>query len=97
TVTDKDGDTLTSTVNLDITDGNDPVIKSITSVDVFEAGLNEGSQVGGTNTTATGTIDFTTGSDKVVAMGIDVKAFNDSSTLKSAGQDVVLEKVSDGV
>ncbi|MGY5615471.1 T1SS-143 repeat domain-containing protein, partial [Vibrio brasiliensis] len=30
-------------------------------------------------------------------MGIDVKAFNDSSTLKSAGQDVVLEKVSDGV
>ncbi|MGY5615029.1 retention module-containing protein, partial [Vibrio brasiliensis] len=97
TVTDKDGDTLTSTVNLDITDGNDPVIKSITSVDVFEAGLNEGSQVGGTNTTATGLIDFTTGSDKVVAMGIDVKAFNDSSTLKSAGQDVVLEKVSDGV
>ncbi|MEF1283815.1 retention module-containing protein [Vibrio sp. M250220] len=97
TVTDKDGDTLTSTVGLAIADGKNPLINSITSVDVFEAGLNEGSQVGGTNTTATGTIDFTTGSDKVVAMGIDVQTFNDSSTLKSAGQDVVLEEVSTGV
>ncbi|MCZ4296422.1 hypothetical protein, partial [Vibrio sinaloensis] len=54
-------------------------------------------QVGGTNTTATGLIDFTTGSDKVVAMGIDVQAFNDSSTLKSGRQNVILEEVSDGV
>ncbi|MCZ4296420.1 hypothetical protein, partial [Vibrio sinaloensis] len=54
TVTDKDGDTLTSNVDVAIADGKNPVINSITSVDVFEAGLNEGSQVGGTNTTATG-------------------------------------------
>ncbi|MCZ4296404.1 hypothetical protein, partial [Vibrio sinaloensis] len=54
-------------------------------------------QVGGTNTTATGLIDFTTGSDKVVAMGIDVKVFNDASTLTSEGKTVKLEEVSDGV
>lgn len=97
TVTDNDGDELTSTVNLEIKDGNNPVINSITEVDVFEAGLSDGSKVGDTDTTASGTIDFTTGSDQVVAMGVDVKAFNDSSTLTSGGKDVVLEEVSAGV
>ena len=47
TVTDKDGDTLTSNVELTITDGADPVINTnITQANVYEAGLTDGSQGG---------------------------------------------------
>ncbi|WP_425667298.1 retention module-containing protein [Vibrio tubiashii] len=92
TVTDKDGDTLTSNVELTIKDGADPVITNITQANVYEAGLTDGSKVGDTVTTATGDISFTTGSDTVVAMKVDVAEFNRNSTLESSGQKVVLEE-----
>ncbi|OAM97901.1 retention module-containing protein [Vibrio europaeus] len=93
TVTDKDGDTLTSNVELTIKDGADPVINAIDQANVYEAGLTDGSRVGDTVTTATGDISFTTGSDTVVAMKVDVAEFNRTSTLESAGQKVVLEEI----
>ena len=100
TVTDKDGDTLTSTVDVTITDGKDPVITDITATNVYEAGLDDGSKVGATDTSASGTITFTTGSDTVTALKIDVTEFNGRAAgdgLFSAGQRVVLEETSDGV
>ncbi|MEZ8207380.1 T1SS-143 repeat domain-containing protein, partial [Vibrio bivalvicida] len=93
TVKDNDGDELTSTVDLTIKDGADPVITNITQANVYEAGLNDGSKVGDTATTATGDISFTTGSDTVVAMKVDVAEFNRTSTLESAGQKVVFEEI----
>ncbi|UPQ90349.1 retention module-containing protein [Vibrio sinaloensis] len=97
TVTDQDGDQLTSKVDITIADGQDPVISGISGAELFEAGLDHGSKVGDTDITATGKIDFLTGSDQVVSMGIDVDAFNRSSTLTSAGQKVLLEQDSAGV
>ena len=86
--------TLTSTVDLTIKDGADPVINTnMTQANVYEAGLTDGSKVGDTVTTATGDISFTTGSDTVVAMKVDVAEFNRTSTLESAGQKVVLEEI----
>ncbi|MDC5837724.1 hypothetical protein OPW33_00085, partial [Vibrio europaeus] len=84
---------LTSTVDLTIKDGADPVINTIDQANVYEAGLTDGSKVGDTVTTATGDISFTTGSDAVVAMKVDVAEFNRTSTLESAGQKVVLEEI----
>ncbi|NVD08504.1 retention module-containing protein [Vibrio sp. JPW-9-11-11] len=97
TVMDKDGDQLTSTVDVTIADGKDPVIHAIAAAELYEAGLNDGSKVGDTEITATGHVDFTTGSDQVVAMGIDVDAFNTASTLTSGGKSVLLKEVSAGI
>ncbi|EEX94584.1 hypothetical protein VIOR3934_07879 [Vibrio orientalis CIP 102891 = ATCC 33934] len=100
TVTDNDGDSLTSQVELTITDGNDPVITQITEANVYEAGLGDGSGVGSTETSASGTITFETGSDSVTALKIDVAEFNgraDADGIFSGGQRVILEESSDGV
>ncbi|WP_100751619.1 retention module-containing protein [Vibrio salilacus] len=99
TVTDKDGDTLRSQVELTITDGQDPIITAITQGQVYEAGLNDGSKVGATNTTASGTISVATGSDVVSALNIDVAEFNGRDAADgvfSAGQRVVLEETASG-
>ncbi|TFH90306.1 retention module-containing protein, partial [Vibrio ouci] len=100
TVTDNDGDSLTSQVDLTITDGNDPVITQITEANVYEAGLGDGSGVGSTQTSASGTITFETGSDSVTALKIDVAEFNGRAAgegIFSGGQRVILEESSDGV
>ena len=100
TVTDNDGDSLTSQVELTITDGKDPVITQITEANVYEAGLGDGSGVGSTETSATGTITFETGSDTVTALKIDVAEFNgraDADGIFSGGQRVILEESSDSV
>ena len=93
TVTDKDGDTLRSQVELTIADGQDPIITAITQGHVYEAGLSDGSKVGATDTTASGTISVATGSDSVVAMKVDLAKLNLTSTLESDGQKVIFGEV----
>ncbi|RTZ18064.1 retention module-containing protein [Vibrio aquaticus] len=96
TVTDNDGDELTSNVELIITDGDDPEITAITEATVYEAGLGDGSQVGLTQTEFTGTLSGNLGSDKVTGLQIDLNAFEtaqQNSPITSHGKTIALEAV----
>ncbi|MEF1288716.1 retention module-containing protein, partial [Vibrio sp. M260118] len=101
TVADNDGDELTSTVDLVIKDGQDPVITAVTESQIYEAGLkggNEGTGVGPTDITDSGTIAFNNGSDDVVAFKIDVDEFNSrvKDQLFSGTKRVLVEELEDG-
>ncbi|MCS3455731.1 T1SS-143 domain-containing protein [Aeromonas sp. BIGb0405] len=93
-VTDSDGSVITGNTTAVITDAADPVISSIGSVTVNESDLNGGTgQHGGTNPAgtgdkATGQVVIDAGSDKVVALQLDVARFNALNQLSSGGKAV---------
>ncbi|MFM5162626.1 retention module-containing protein [Aeromonas rivipollensis] len=93
-VTDSDGSVITGNTTAVITDATNPVISSIGSVIVNESDLNGGvGQHGGTNPAgtgekATGQVVIDAGSDKVVALQLDVARFNALNQLSSGGKAV---------
>ena len=88
---DKDGDIVTSTVTLTISDGAPPVIDTIPTVALEEANLVDGSSPS-LPVSQTETITFTAGSDDVSYFRIDTTQFNTSGDLKSDGLVVQLKE-----
>ncbi|CAH6847147.1 Cadherin domain-containing protein [Vibrio chagasii] len=88
---DKDGDIVTSTVTLTISDGAPPVIDTVPTVALEEANLVDGSSPS-LPVSQTETITFTTGSDDVSHFRIDTTQFNTSGELKSDGLVVQLKE-----
>ncbi|KZX70017.1 hypothetical protein A3712_09650 [Vibrio sp. HI00D65] len=88
---DKDGDIVTSTVTLTISDGAPPVIDTIPTVALEEASLVDGSSPS-LPVSQTESITFTAGSDDVSHFRIDTTQFNTSGDLKSDGLVVQLKE-----
>ncbi|CAH7094835.1 Cadherin domain-containing protein [Vibrio chagasii] len=88
---DKDGDIVTSTVTLTISDGAPPVIDTVPTVALEEANLVDGSSPS-LPVSQTETITFTAGSDDVSHFRIDTTQFNTSGELKSDGLVVQLKE-----
>ncbi|MGR5480052.1 retention module-containing protein [Vibrio chagasii] len=88
---DKDGDIVTSTVTLTISDGAPPVIDTVPTVALEEANLVDGSSPS-LPVSQTETITFTAGSDDVSYFRIDTTQFNTSGDLKSDGLVVQLKE-----
>ena len=78
-------DTDTSTLELSITDGQNPTIDLIPPVTLSETDLADGSAPSGSTVSATETITFTAGSDDVASFRIEPTEFNIGGALKSNG------------
>ncbi|MFA0717336.1 retention module-containing protein [Vibrio splendidus] len=89
---DGDGDTDSSTLELSITDGQDPIIDLIPPVTLSETNLNDGSAPSGSRVSATETIAFTAGSDDVASFRIEPTEFNVGGALKSNGFAVEIKE-----
>ncbi|MCC4854709.1 retention module-containing protein [Vibrio lentus] len=85
TSSDFDNDSLTSTVTLTITDGDNPTIDVIPSVTLSETNLSDGSAPSGSAVSSTQTITFTNQSDDVVRFRVEPTEFNTNDDLKSNG------------
>ncbi|MEZ9653160.1 retention module-containing protein [Vibrio splendidus] len=92
TSSDFDNDSLTSTVTLTITDGDNPTIDVIPSVTLSETNLSDGSAPSGSAVSSTQTITFTNQSDDVVRFRIEPTEFNTNDALKSNGLAVELRE-----
>ncbi|PTQ13711.1 T1SS-143 repeat domain-containing protein, partial [Vibrio splendidus] len=92
TSSDFDNDSLTSTVTLTITDGDNPTIDVIPSVTLSETNLSDGSAPSGSTVSSTQTITFTNQSDDVVRFRIEPTEFNTNDDLKSNGLAVELRE-----
>ncbi|MFS1491493.1 retention module-containing protein [Vibrio splendidus] len=92
TSSDFDNDSLTSTVTLTITDGDNPTIDVIPSVTLSETNLSDGSAPSGSAVSSTQTITFTNQSDDVVRFRIEPTEFNTNDVLKSNGLAVELRE-----
>ncbi|MFA0097970.1 retention module-containing protein [Vibrio splendidus] len=92
TSSDFDKDSLTSTVTLTITDGDNPTIDVIPSVTLSETNLSDGSAPSGSAVSSTQTITFTNQSDDVVRFRIESTEFNTNDDLKSNGLAVELRE-----
>ncbi|MEZ8270315.1 retention module-containing protein [Vibrio splendidus] len=89
---DGDGDTDSSTLELSITDGQDPIIDLIPPVTLSETNLNDGSAPSGSTVSATETITFTAGSDDAASFRIEPTEFNVGGALKSNGFSVEIKE-----
>ncbi|WP_157374511.1 T1SS-143 repeat domain-containing protein, partial [Vibrio coralliirubri] len=85
TSSDFDNDSLTSTVTLTITDGDNPTIDAVPSVSLEEANLADGSTPSGSAVSQTETISFTHQSDDVDKFRLEPTEFNTDNSLKSDG------------
>ncbi|MCB5358873.1 retention module-containing protein [Vibrio lentus] len=92
TSSDFDNDSLTSTVTLTITDGDNPTIDVIPSVTLSETNLSDGSAPSGSAVSSTQTITFTNQSDNVEKFRIEPTEFNTNDDLKSNGLAVELRE-----
>ncbi|WP_157373633.1 retention module-containing protein, partial [Vibrio coralliirubri] len=92
TSSDFDNDSLTSTVTLTITDGDNPTIDVIPSVTLSETNLTDGSAPSGSAVSSIQTITFTNQSDDVVRFRIEPSEFNTNDDLKSNGLAVELRE-----
>ncbi|MDH5938792.1 retention module-containing protein [Vibrio splendidus] len=89
---DGDGDTDSSTLELSITDGQDPIIDLIPPVTLSETNLNDGSAPSGSAVSQTETITFTNQSDDVASFRIEPTEFNVGGALKSNGFAVEIKE-----
>ncbi|TKF60390.1 retention module-containing protein [Vibrio lentus] len=89
---DGDGDTDISTLELSITDGQDPIIDLVPPVTLSETNLADGSSPSGSSVSATETITFTAGSDDVAKFRIEPTEFNVGGALKSNGFAVEIKE-----
>ena len=89
---DGDGDTDSSTLELSITDGQNPIIDLIPPVTLSETNLADGSSPSGSAVSATETIAFTAGSDNVASFRIEPTEFNVGGALKSNGFAVEIKE-----
>ncbi|PMM61320.1 retention module-containing protein [Vibrio lentus] len=92
TSSDFDNDSLTSTITLTITDGDNPTIDVIPSVTLSETNLSDGSAPSGSAVSSTQTITFTNQSDDVEKFRIEPAEFNTNDDLKSNGLAVELRE-----
>ncbi|MBU2930571.1 retention module-containing protein, partial [Vibrio cyclitrophicus] len=92
TSSDFDNDSLTSTITLTITDGDNPTIDVIPSVTLSETNLTDGSAPSGSAVSSTQTITFTNQSDDVFRFRIEPTEFNTNDDLKSNGLAVELRE-----
>ncbi|MEZ8882200.1 retention module-containing protein [Vibrio sp. 10N.261.51.A7] len=89
---DGDGDTDTSSLELSITDGQDPIIDLIPPVTLSETNLADGSSPSGSAVSATETVTFTAGSDDVASFRIEPAEFNVGGALTSNGFTVEIKE-----
>lgn len=95
-VTDSDGSVTTGSTTAQITDAANPVITAIVGVTVKESDLNggagqhAGSAPAGGGEIAVGQVTIAAGSDRVVALQLDVARFNALNTLSSGGKAVTI-------
>jgi len=95
-VTDSDGSVTTGSTTAEITDAANPVITVISGVTVKESDLNggagqhAGSAPSGGGEIAVGQVTIAAGSDRVVALQLDVARFNALNTLTSGGKAVTI-------
>ncbi|TKE92666.1 retention module-containing protein [Vibrio kanaloae] len=92
TSTDLDGDIVSSTVTLKITDGDLPTIDLVPGITLSEVDLADGSSPTGNPVTMTQVITYTEGSDDVSHFRIDPAQFNTSGALKSNGLEVEIKE-----
>ncbi|UIJ39686.1 retention module-containing protein [Vibrio kanaloae] len=92
TSTDLDGDIVSSTVTLKITDGALPTIDLVPGITLSEVDLADGSSPTGNPVTMTQVITYTEGSDDVSHFRIDPAQFNTSGALKSNGLEVEIKE-----
>nr|WP_260327112.1 retention module-containing protein [Vibrio crassostreae] len=91
TSSDSDSDVVTSTVTLNITDGDIPTIDNVPSVTLSETNLSDGSTPSGVAVSQTETMTFTNQSDDVTSFRIEPTEFNVGGALKSNGLVVELK------
>ncbi|WP_454441339.1 retention module-containing protein [Vibrio bathopelagicus] len=92
TSSDFDNDSLTSTVTLTITDGDNPTIDAVPSVSLEEANLADGSTPSGSAVSSTQTITFTNQSDDVEKFRLEPSEFNTNNALKSDGLSIEIRE-----
>ncbi|MGR5117647.1 cadherin-like domain-containing protein [Vibrio astriarenae] len=90
TIVDGDGDTYTPVANIQITDGQDPVITGVTAITLDEANLDDGTDPGGAVVSGSGTVSVTVGSDDIDHIEVDVAVFNAAADITAMGKPVVL-------
>ncbi|MGL6262356.1 hypothetical protein, partial [Vibrio sp. WXL210] len=90
TIVDGDGDTYMPVANIDIQDGQDPVITAVSPASFDEANLANGNSPDSDELVVTGSIDATTGSDDIVRFEVDTAAFNSETPIEALGKPVVL-------
>ncbi|WP_141677160.1 retention module-containing protein, partial [Vibrio cyclitrophicus] len=89
---DGDGDIDTSSLELSITDGQNPAIDLIPPVTLSETDVADGSAPSGSAVSATETITFTAGSDDVASFRIEPTEFNVGGALTSNGFAVEIKE-----
>ncbi|NOH19497.1 retention module-containing protein, partial [Vibrio cyclitrophicus] len=89
---DGDGDIDTSSLELSITDGQNPAIDLISPVTLSETDVADGSAPSGSAVSATETITFTAGSDDVASFRIEPTEFNVGGALTSNGFAVEIKE-----
>ncbi|WP_275666041.1 retention module-containing protein [Vibrio sp. Isolate23] len=91
TIVDYDQDTVTNDINIEITDGDNPVITNVDGLSLDESGVAGGSQVGTVAVSGSGSITATAGSDIIDHFELEPSEFNTDGSLTSQGQQVTLE------
>ncbi|AIU68525.1 autotransporter adhesin [Vibrio coralliilyticus] len=91
TIVDYDQDTVTNDLNIEITDGDNPVITNVDGLSLDESGVAGGSQVGTAVVSGSGSITATAGSDIIDHFELEPSEFNTDGSLISQGQQVTLE------
>ncbi|MFH4528379.1 retention module-containing protein [Vibrio diabolicus] len=95
TIVDFDQDTESNTFTLNILDGDNPVIETVTGLSLDEAGVDQGSQEGAVVTSGSGSITTAVGSDIIDHYELEPTEFNVGGELQSQGQVVQLELASE--
>ncbi|MGL6312240.1 retention module-containing protein, partial [Vibrio sp. WXL103] len=90
TIIDADGDTFTPVANIDIEDGQDPVITAVSPASFDEANLIDGNSPDSEALVVMGSINATTGSDDIVRFEVDITTFNTAAPIEALGKTVVL-------
>ncbi|OIQ26537.1 retention module-containing protein [uncultured Vibrio sp.] len=93
-ITDFDQDTVTNTINVSITDGNNPIITDVSSINLEEPGVAGGSSDGVATVSGTGQIVVVEGSDAIDHFELEPSEFNTNGALTSQGEVVQLELTS---
>ncbi|GAL09696.1 hypothetical protein JCM19233_673 [Vibrio astriarenae] len=86
--TDFDGDSVDTTLTVNVLDGANPVVNSVTGVTLSETNLPDGTDPDPALLVGTGVISATAGSDAIDHYEVDVTAFNENSTITAFGQPV---------
>ncbi|WP_133153796.1 retention module-containing protein, partial [Vibrio sp. 10N.261.55.A7] len=93
-ITDFDQDSVANSINVSITDGDNPIITGVSSIDLDESGVAGGSTEGVGIVSGSGKIDVSEGSDAIDHFELEPSEFNTSGALTSQGEVIQLEFIS---